>query len=303
MRGELILFPKTIDYYQIELTKLLEREAYGEAIRLLDFLAGCKTDDGRTNAEWVTLREWLAGEFPDAAKSAAEDGEDEENGAGEPELLRRRVEGKSAKDGAYAARLLESLNRSSLEGQLAALEQLAYVKDDEVPSALLRRLTDGPMHPFASFKLLQTLARLGVEGEATFARLGEIVTVDVERTPLAPERFPDPLPAVSDRVAQQAEGEDPSIPHFAKHTWNEFLMYVYGTALYRSMLQNLDDSALDAWACALHAAVVKVVYGEGAGDVEELRDRYMITPSLATDWLRAYESLAGFFRDVSGVRI
>jgi hypothetical protein len=304
-RGELILFPKTIDYYQIELTKLLEKEAYGEAIRTLEFLVECRTDDGRANEEWSTLLEWLRSEFPDAARAAdGGDPEDEAYGnepdVAEADLLRGRVTAKASRDKQYAKRLVESLSRGAPEAQLHALEQLGHLEDESVAGALLKKLAEPQLHPFVAFKLLQTLAKLGIEGEATFAKPGEIVTVDIERTPSGPDRFPEPLPFVSDRVREMAEIDDPTIPVFAKQTWEEFLTYAYGSALYRGM-HEMDEPALDVWASALHTAVAHAMYG---GDVaEELQDRYGITESLLPAWESAYAALAKFFRDVSGVRV
>ncbi len=300
-RGELILFPKTIDYYQIELTKLLEKEAYGEAIRTLEFLVECRTDDGRANEEWSALLAWLRSEFPDAARAAAGgDPDEDDRDVDESDLLRGRVSAKAARDKQYAKRLAESLSRGSIESQLHALEQLGHLDDESVAGALLKKLAEPQLHPFVAFKLLQTLAMLGIEGEATFAKLGEIVTVDIERTPSGPDRFPEPLPFVSDRVREMAESDDPTIPVFAKQTWEEFLTYAYGTALYRGM-HEMDEPMLDVWASALHAAVAHAMYGGDAA--AELQERYGVTESLLPAWEDAYASLAKFFRDVSGVRV
>ena len=97
-----------------------------------------------------------------------------------------------------------------------------------------------------------------------------------------------------------AEVDDPTIPVFAKQTWEEFLTYAYGTALYRGM-HEMDEHALDVWASALHTAVAHAMYGGGVA--EELQDRYGITESLLPAWEDAYSSLEKFFRDVSGVRV
>ena len=154
-RGELILFPKTIDYYQIELTKLLEKEAYGEAIRTLEFLVECRTDDGRANEEWSTLLEWLRSEFPDAARAAGGDPDEDEPGdVAESDLLRGRVAAKASRDKQYAKRLVESLSRGAPEAQLHALEQLGHLEDESVAGALLKKLAEPQLHPFVAFKLL-----------------------------------------------------------------------------------------------------------------------------------------------------
>ena len=54
-----MLLPKTIDFYQIEITRMLETERYEEAIALLRFLAKCDSGDIRTNEEWLALLAWL----------------------------------------------------------------------------------------------------------------------------------------------------------------------------------------------------------------------------------------------------
>jgi len=297
--GELILLPKTIEYYRAELAGLLQREAYGEAIALLRFLSGCKTEDRRIGEEWRRLLEWLCAEFPEAAEDPAADADDE------PELLARRVSDKAAQDKHFSGKLLNMLSPGMpVDRQLAALEQIAHLPADAAAGAaeeLRRRLGDVRLHPFVSFKMLQTLARLGVRGEATFVRLGGIVTGDIEPPPARPGHFPEPLPAVGRRVAAAAEALDPQIGEFAEQTWEEFLTYVYGTSLYRELLRTEEEASLDAWACALHAAVEAALRGECR--VEELLDRYAITAALRPSYERAYGAIAGFFREASGVLI
>jgi hypothetical protein len=299
-QGELILFPKTIDYYQIELTKLLETEAYAEAVRMLEFLVECKTGDGRANEEWLTLLDWLSNEFPVTAKPGAPAAEEDEQSAGEEELLRQHVTVKMSQDKQYVNRLLGSLQHASMDKQMLALEQLAFVEDSGIAEELTRRLIDSQLHPFVSFKLLQTLARLGVTGELTFGKLGEIVTVEVERTPLGHEPFPEPLSSVWERVNQVAEVDDPTVSYFAQQTWQEFLTFAYGATVYRYLLAS-GEQELDVWACALHAAVAQAMYGSGNAD--ELKDRYGITEMLIPDWERAYASLSRFFRDSAGLHV
>jgi len=295
-RGELILFPKSVDYYQIELTKLLETEAYGKAVRMLEMLVECKTEDERLNSEWAQILAWLRAEFPDAGL----EGENDPDDAGEEEMLKRHVAAKASQDGQYAKKLLGAFKISAMDKQLLALDQLGHLEDDSVVPELLEYLRENTLHPFVSFKLLQTLAKLGTTGEVTFGKLGEIITVEVERTPLSQEHFPEPLPFVSDRVHQMAEIEDPTISYFAKETWNEFLVYAYGTSVYRDMLE-MDEQEIDVWASALHVAVGVSVFGNY--DAAEWKERYGITEMMKASWDKAYESLSGFFRFNANGRI
>ena len=39
------LFPNMLDHYQIQLTRMLEAEQFGEAKRLIRFLLGCRGQD------------------------------------------------------------------------------------------------------------------------------------------------------------------------------------------------------------------------------------------------------------------
>lgn len=58
-KGNVILLPRTIDYYQMRLTRLLETDRFAEAAELLRFLLQCRTDDERTVEEWRMLLEWM----------------------------------------------------------------------------------------------------------------------------------------------------------------------------------------------------------------------------------------------------
>src|SRR5690606_7074905 len=162
-------------------------EAYGEAAQLLLFLLGCQIKDIRIRTEWRTLLHFLQAEFPESVQMVTDpEGASDE----EEELMRASVSAKASKDTQYANKLLETLSYSSIAKQLIALDQLAYMDEVNVTESLKQRLHELQLHPFVSFKLLQTLAKLGATGEVTFAKLGEIVTVDIERTPLTPEQFP-----------------------------------------------------------------------------------------------------------------
>ena len=57
--SNIFLLPNTIDYYQFQITELLERERYGEAKELLKFLLDCRTSETETMEEWRALLDWL----------------------------------------------------------------------------------------------------------------------------------------------------------------------------------------------------------------------------------------------------
>jgi hypothetical protein len=68
-----------LDHYQIQLTRMLEAEQYGEAKELLRFLLHVRGEEPRNYEEWENLLAWLDMAFPDGEPADGEDdGEDEE---------------------------------------------------------------------------------------------------------------------------------------------------------------------------------------------------------------------------------
>jgi len=127
-KDNVVLLPKTVDYYQMELTRMLETERYGQAMELLRFLLRCQTDDERSRDEWGSLLDWLSTMFPDHADGTRPDAGEWEEEETENDLRRNHVLQKAAADRAYADKLLEALRQPvSPEKQFMALEQLVYV--------------------------------------------------------------------------------------------------------------------------------------------------------------------------------
>src|SRR5690606_644728 len=116
------LLPKTIDYYQEELTRMLETERFAEAVALLEYLLVCRSDDPVTEAEWQRLLDWLKTSFSIEMGTAAEE-EDEE--VTESDLHKQRFYNKMAEDPGYVKKLLEIvLTHPDLEKKMLAIEQL-----------------------------------------------------------------------------------------------------------------------------------------------------------------------------------
>lgn len=272
------MFPKTLDYYQIELTRMLETERYGEAVELLQFLLQCQGEDPRHYEEWQALLDWLIGAFPtlkNGASGAVGDEEDEET---EESLARRHVEAKLAEDATYMEKLLQAaMGRPFSEQTLLALDQLAYVNQGEVDEALTAWLSQTELHPMLQYRVLQTLRRRGYTGTVSFFRGGEWVEVEVEAVPLKPEDFPAAVQAVLERVGHQTQVHDPTLFYFAQELWLQLVMALYGTVDYRSLLGD-EDAVLDVWAAALHQMVADSL--PGGKTEEEIRLLYGITDEL-----------------------
>ncbi len=272
-KDNIVLFPKTLDYYQIELTRMLETERYGEAADLLRFLLQCQGEDPRHYEEWRALLEWLTDAFPElqnGSPAAEDDGYETEES-----LARRHVEAKLEQDQEYAGKLLSAVIDKPLSEQtLLALDQLAYLDRPEVDEALTEWLHQEELHPLLQYRVLQTLRRRGTVGTLAIERAGEKVEIDIESVPLKPDEFPPAVQEVPERVGEQTQVHDPTLFYFAQELWSQIVMSFYGGRDYRSLIDG-DDTVIDIWAAALHQLVADSL-PDGKTD-EEIRTLYGIT--------------------------
>lgn len=290
-RDKVILLPQTIDYYQEELTRLLETERYREAEELLSFLLNCRSFDPRTAGEWASLLEWLRTAFP---ADLAGDGEEE--ALTEQELHKQRISAKQAHDPNYVKRLLEVLlGDAPLARKMDALEQLAAADHPQIDDTLRRWLEQVDLHPLVQFKVLQTLCARGAGGTVRLHRCGETVDADIAATPLEIDDFPECIRAVASCVGEATEADQPNLIYFATHTWKEFLSYIYGTSLYKQ-LSGLDRGGIAAWAAALHWAVQEAMTGEAAPDA--LFGLYRLSGDEVQTGQQAYETIKSFLASV-----
>lgn len=288
-----ILFPKTVDYYQFELTKMLETERYGEAIQLLRFLLACQSQDERVEEEWHALLQWLQTMFPDAdfpdADAADMDAEDDLT---EQDMLRERMAMREREDSEYAVKLLDTLRESpSLENQLLALDQLAFLEHPDINAKLSDWIKGKEQHPLIQYKTLQTLKLRGMQGLMELQRNGEKVLVEIEDTPADFDQFPSIIHEIIERIQQVSQTNHPALAYFAQETWNEFLAFVYGTSPYRQILK-MDAGSVDAWAAALHLVLLERVFE--SGDKEDIFELYGITSELQFQWEQAYRVMQQF---------
>lgn len=298
-QDNLVLFPKTLDYYQIQLTRMLESERYGEAKGLLGFLLQCGGEAERHHTEWQALLGWLEAAFPEAIADGGlpgieDDGEEEEDAEA---TLRQRVIDRAAEDPAYLPRLITILfEHEDPEQQLLALGQMAHLPGPEAEDAVRRWLSERERHPLVQFRALQLLRKFGTEGTAVIVRDGEELTLDIDATPLSFEEFPPAVIEVLDRLGRMAEVSDPALSYFADEMWRECVQAAYGSNVFKWMME-ADDGAADLWAAALHQHLLEKLHGQ-TGD-EWTREQYGITGELrfryeqALRWLRNYGSDRG----------
>jgi hypothetical protein len=295
-KDNIVLFPKTLDYYQIQLTVMLESERYGEAMELLRFLLQCQGQEERYYEEWQSLLEWLETAFPYAARNgdaeAVSTGQDQD--LGEEDMARILAQSKQQDDPDYANKLLiKIMNEPLAEGTVLAVEQLSYVQGEGINEALIAWLKTGKVHPLLQFRTLQTLRRRGAQGLIELVRGTEAAQLDIEDVPLIPEDFPPQVNQVLERVAEQAEVHEPTLYYFAQELWGQFIMSIYGTADYRSLLTG-EDAVLDIWAGALHQIISESL--NGSRNEEETRTMYGITGTMRFQFEQAYRSLKGFVK-------
>ncbi|WP_239615177.1 hypothetical protein [Cohnella mopanensis] len=293
IKDNLVLFPKTLDYYQIQLTKMLETERYGDAKALLDFLLQCHGEAERHHTEWQALLGWLVAAFPEAA-NPSEYGvfgmEDEEQD--EEDLIKRRVVERFESDSEYIPQLLASLyNGDDPEQQLLILGQLMHISHPDIELSIKQWLARMEYIPPVQFRALQALKKQGAAGPIALWRDGESITVDARDTPLSFEEFPQGIHHVLDRVRQTAEVSDPTLSYFAEEMWKECVEIAYGTSIYKGMMED-DDGSSDLWGAALHQLLMEKLHGKHSD--EWIREQYGITGELrfryeqALRWLRQY---------------
>jgi hypothetical protein len=289
-----ILLPKTIDFYQIEITRMLEMERYEEAMELLRFLGRCNSGDARTDEEWRALLAWL--ETMQPGKSADDPVEEEEET--EADLFRQHLRMKTENEPEYTTQLLEMLRPEvTPDMQLLSLEQLAYLEEPVqlegkgVTESLVEWLQNSTVTPWVQFKALQTLKIRGFNGQIRVLKLGVPLTIDVARVPLEMKQYPLEFIAILNKLQQVAEVNEPTLVYFAEQIWEQFLAYIYGTATYEQ-LENLDRALTNVWAAALHCVLADVL--SGTVNEIEIQQLYEITSDLKLQMKQAYQTVRSF---------
>jgi hypothetical protein len=280
-----------LDHYQIQLTRMLEAEQYGEAKELLRFLLQCQGEDERHYEEWDSLLTWLDMAFPEDGFSDDGDGmimarpEKEENEAS----MREQILNPPDQDEAYVNQVLYIMqHHPMIDQQMLALERAAYIQAADINDTIIKWLLSGQVHPVVQFKALQCLRKRGASGTITIVRLGELVELEMDATPLSMDDFPEPINRISERTERVAEADDPTLPHFARELWKESLQFLYGTAAYQWMLRD-DEDTVDCFAAALHLTLLLTVYGSANDD--DIRDTYGITEGLRFRYEQACRAL------------
>lgn len=276
------------------MTRMLETERYREAANLLEFLLQCQGQDPRHYEEWEALLVWLNDAFPESQERISEGGGKAyaEQEPSEENFARSHARSKFAEDQGYARRLLNTVITKPLsEHTFLALEQLSYLDAPEIDEELLNWLAKKEHHPLLQYRVLQTLKRRGVQGTVDLFRGQEFVSLEIESVPLQPDDFPPSVQNVLERVGQEAQVHDPTLFYFAQELWYPFVMAVYGTMDYQSIVSE-EDATLDIWAAALHQTVAES-FTERKSD-EDIRSSYGITDSLRLRFEQAYRSMKQF---------
>nr|WP_246628193.1 WbqC family protein [Paenibacillus oenotherae] len=287
------MFPRMLDQYQIQLTRMLEAEQYREAKGLLNFLLQCQGEDKRHYEEWGNLLTWLEMAFPSyeaeqhgfvPMDQASPQGEAEDN----EDALRKQALVSDRQDDDYVAQVLYIMqNHPIADQQILALERAAHLDNPVVDETILSWLDGSDIHPALQFKALQCLRRRGHTGTIRLNRLGEQVELELDGTPLSMDDFPPVVTKVVERVESITEVIDATMPHFARELWKECIQCFYGTSAYVRMKD--DEETIDCYAAALHQSLELTLYGRA--DDDDIRDTYGITDSLRFRYEQACRTL------------
>ncbi len=281
-KDNIIIFPKTIEYYHLQLTRLLESERYAEAIKLLRFLLQCRSGDQQVQEEWQSLLDWLMESFPEHADAENQDE------LTETDIQRISIKEKS-EDQQYTKKLLEMLlENPSMDKKILALEQLAFVEQPQINMTLKRWLESVDLHPIVQFKVLQTLKIRGMKDRVKVEKLNETLELPVQETPLGLQDYPQAIVMVYEKVKEVSEINHPALAYFAEHAWKEFLAVIYGTHDYLE-LSRLENTEIAVWAAALHYVVTDTMLGD-ASDSESLK-AYGLNDSDWSDWDQAVRKI------------
>ncbi|MNI47086.1 hypothetical protein D3C73_1015850 [compost metagenome] len=288
--NNIILFPKTLDYYEQELTRFLQTEAYGEAQQLLTLLLQFHHLPDRQLEQWKALLEWLKTMFTQQELDVIETSNDESET--EEELIRQYVSEQVAHHAEYPKRLIHLLREGQMAQQMMALEQLAYIDHPQISSSIREWLAVIAIHPHIQFKALQTLKLLGERGSILLPRIdSNSIPVEIGETPLNVDHYPAVIREMIQRVGEISAKDAPDFRFFAEQTWNDFLAYTYGTAVYKELLMD-DQGHVDLWASALHAVLQEILFGQT--DPSECIELYGITEGMLVRWERAYTVIKQF---------
>lgn len=293
-KENVVLFPKAVEYYQMELTRMLESDRFGEAAELLRFLLQCEFDDAGAAGEWRSLLDWLETNMPDIV-TVAGSGADEE--IDEAEMFRMHVEAKTQEDDQYTERLLHKLQQrdSAPQERQLSLAHLSVIDDPRIAPALAAWAEQTPMSPLLQFRVLQTLRKRGMTGTISVPKQDGMLPIALEDVPLSLEQYPANFRGILERVQQVGEREDPTLPMFAAQLWEEYGAYVYGTPEYTHML-GLEADGANAWSAALHLALEGTLGGMRRPD--EIAELYGVTDDDRGEMVRAARSLRDYMQAI-----
>lgn len=291
-QDKVYLLPQTIGYYQLELTRLLEFERYGEAMELLRFLLDCDIGDKRTREEWQSLLDWMLTMIPEPLTTAVK----EEAELTEEELFLQHLNEKAERDPQYTEKLLDVFRRpDSWDKQVLALEQLRYLHHPKIRDVLLQWLESRPLPPILQFRAMQILKLRGEKGSVKLRRNGKIYTADIADVPTSREEHPRPLQEIIQLVLNSGKRDEIPLEEFAGETWGEFVAYAFGTPLYAELLAETEKNRT-AWAAAFHYMLLLTAHGTAS--TEEIKQVYGISGALEQKWEKAVRVFAEFSRTV-----
>lgn len=284
--------PKTIEYYETQLTEFLMSERYEQAAEVLRLLQHASGVDAGKRQQWAEMLTWMEMMFPELLfHSGASDSDDQK--FSEEELRYQTLSDKISQQNIKPGHLLESLRATdSPDEQLVMLERLSYSADPEAVTGIRGWLTERERNPLLQFKALQALKRLGDEEQLQLNRFGDRMLVCPADTPSEAGEIPPGIVRVFQLVKSVSDSTQPVIGDFSAQMMWDFIAISFGTSLYNEMAQ-AEEGQMKVWASALHVFLETHVFGGSVPD--QIWEIYDVSSEQMDEWEHVYRQIECFF--------
>jgi tetratricopeptide (TPR) repeat protein len=174
---------------------------------------------------------------------------------------------------------IDQLYNGKVQDQFIALERLQLYDDSQAVKAVLNWLGVEEQDPLLKTLALQTLRKMGVEGEVIFTKRGKNYEVDLQQLPIHFADFPEFINKITHLIKEETYHIDPVLESFSTQLWMEYLYIVYP-----EIPTGKDERV---WAAALHSIAESHLYN--TGELLQVSEQYQVEQSQVKKVMRQIE--------------